>query len=220
MREPRQPELLPSIADLLRRAGALERVPGVDAATVSRQPVFQSLAWRRSIAEFLRWSGTTPQPDGGASVFELVLGHGRAGARALFAAYRHDRLERAATFEEADAQLEAVRTLVNMAAHWVQAIDWDLHDAPRLSSEEFRGWRRGERRPSQATTSPGRAERNGEGELSDLVTRFLFEENERGSRETAIPVFPNEGSPPKLWRSMTDEGDPDGPGPRRRTRDA
>jgi len=216
MREPREPELLPSIAELLRRAGALERVPGVDAATVSRQPVFRSLAWRRSIAEFLRWSGTTPQPDGGASVFELVLGHGRAGARALFKAYRHDRLERAATFEEADAQLEAVRTLVNMAAHWVQAIAWDLHDAPRLSSEEFRGWRRGR---SAQPTSSGRPERDGEGELSDLVTRFLFEENERGSRQTAIPVFPNEGSPPKLWRSM-DEGDPDGPGPRRRPRDA
>jgi len=52
--DPGTPDFLPSIAHLLKRAGALERVTGIDVQAVSRLPVFQSRNWRRAIAEFLR----------------------------------------------------------------------------------------------------------------------------------------------------------------------
>ncbi len=125
-------EFLPSIAQILKRANALERVTGVDVQAVARLPVFAGRSWKRSIAEFLRWSGTTPDAWGTTSVFELLLCHGPEGARAIFAAYQEDRLERAETFAEAASELEAVRTVISMAAHWLQAIPWDLRGVPRL----------------------------------------------------------------------------------------
>jgi hypothetical protein len=169
-------EYLPSIAHLLKRAGALEEVSGIDVQAVSRLPVFQSRAWRRAIVEFLRWSGSTPEPWGGASVFDLMLCHGPGGARALFEGYRHDRLERAASFEEAEAQLEAVRTVVSMAAYWLHVIEWDLRDAPRLSSEEFKNRQRGRE------SNPG------------------FREAGRESG-TGVPRFPTDPTMPSLWKT-------------------
>jgi hypothetical protein len=169
------PDFLPSIAHLLKRAGALDRIAGIDVQAVSRLPVFQSRAWRRAIAEFLRWSGSTPDPWGGASVFELLLCHGPSGARALFEGYRHDRLERAETFEEAEAQLEAVRTVVSMGAYWLHVIEWDLRDAPRLSAEEFRTRRRS-RESNPGILSPAREDAPG------------------------VPRFPTDGTTPSLWK--------------------
>ncbi|MGH9366571.1 MAG: hypothetical protein ACRD3M_02715 [Thermoanaerobaculia bacterium] len=177
MGEPDLPDFLPSIAHLLKRVGALERAKGIDLQAVSRLPVFQSRAWRRAIAEFLRWSGSTPDPWGGTSVFELLLCHGPSGARAIFEAYRHDRLERAATFEEAEAQLEAVRTVVSMAAYWLHLIVWDLRDAPRLSAEEFRNRRRS---------------RDG------LAGREPLEGLRRES--SGAPLFPGDPTMPSLWK--------------------
>jgi hypothetical protein len=194
-------ELLPSVEQILKRAGALERIAGVDVLAVSRLPVFQSHSWKRSIAEFLRWSGSTPDPWNSASVFDLLLCHGPAGARALFEAYRHDRLERAASFEEAEAQLEAVRTVVSMAAYWLHVIEWDLRDALRLSAEEFRNRRRG-----RWTDLGGAAPRESvsrdraEPRLSDLSERFLREDTDPG-----VPVFPGEPAGPSLWKSAPEK---------------
>ncbi|HYB52344.1 MAG TPA: hypothetical protein VEG84_00620 [Thermoanaerobaculia bacterium] len=199
--------LLPSIVQILKRASALERLPGVDVQAVARLPVFQSGNWKRAIGEFLRWSGTTPEPWGEASVFELMLCHGPSGARAIFEAYRHDRLERAPSFEEAETQLEAVRTIVSMATYWLSMISWDLRAAPRLSAEEFRT-RRQAAVPFAAGAwrepGPGRAEPR----VSDLVQRFLFEQGEAtsGRRTTppGVPVFPGEAPEPNLWKEAPD----------------
>jgi hypothetical protein len=189
-------EYLPSIAQVLKRAGALERVTGVDLQTVSRLPVFQSRAWKRAISEFLRWSGSTPDVWGNSSVFALVLCHGPAGGRALFEAYRHDRLERAETFEEAETQLEAVRTIVSMASYWIHAIAWDLREAPRLSAEEFRSMRRGSRGggpgADRAVAGPRRREAF-EREETDSARRL-------GRTSSGVPVFPADPSLPNLWK--------------------
>jgi hypothetical protein len=204
--EPKESELLPSIVQILKRAGALERAPGVDVQGVSRLPVFQSRDWRRSIAEFLRWSGSTPDAWGSTSVFELMLCHGSAGARAIFEAYRHDRLERAGSFEEAQAQLEAVRTVVSMAAYWLHVISWDLRGAPRLSVEEFRVRRRVQ--PTGAGSVAGRestpADRANP-RLSDLFEKFLFEQSDSVAKgrisPPGVPIFPGEAAAPNLWKS-------------------
>jgi hypothetical protein len=201
--DPEAPEYLPSIAQILKRAGALERVEGLDLQVVSRLPVFHGRAWKRAISEFLRWSGTTPDVWGHSSVFQLLLGHGPAGARALFAAYRHDRLERAETFEEADTQLEAVRTVVSMAAYWIHAIPWDLRDVPRLTEEEFRSGRRpGNGIPASLERAP--RQRAG-ARPTDTIDRFSPEESEAGSRSSArpssaVPVFPSDRPLPNLWK--------------------
>jgi hypothetical protein len=135
----RPPEsLLPSIALLLKEAGALNRTPPVDTATLSRQPVFTSDRWRESISEFLRWSGTTLSPVGEGSLFELVLGHGRAGAAAIYNAYREYLMDRVGTLEAAQAKLEALRIIPSMAAHWLRLIDWDLEDAERIEAGDLR----------------------------------------------------------------------------------
>jgi hypothetical protein len=205
-----EPDFLPSVALLLKRAGALERVSGVDVLAVSRLPVFQSRTWRRAIAEFLRWSGSTPDPWGGASVFDLLLGHGPSGARALFEAYRHDRLERAGSFEEAEAQLEAVRTVVSMAAYWLHVIAWDLRDAPRLSAEEFRS-----RLGGRGNGSPDRTPQR----RSDVVDRFMREDAPRPAERLSapgVPVFPGESGMPSLWKSAPSPPEP--APPRRRSR--
>lgn len=221
MAQPGSPDLLPSIAQTLKRAGALERVPGVDVQAVSRLPVFQSRNWKRSIVEFLRWSGSTPDTWGSSSIFELVLCHGPAGARALMEAYRHDRLERAASLEEAQAQLEAVRTVVSMAAHWLHVISWDLQGAPRLSAEEFLSCRRGRGTAGAgAAPGPGSADAS-EPRLADLVEQFLREEGDpstrgRNTASSGIPVFPGEPASPNLWKSVPEKPEnPPEPGPPR-----
>jgi hypothetical protein len=211
-------DLLPSIAQILKRAGALEREPGVDVHEVARLPVFQSRGWKRAIAEFLRWSGSTPDTWGSSSVFELLLCHGSAGARALLEAYRHDRLERASSFAEAQAQMEAVRAVVSMAAHWLHVISWDLQEAPRLSAEEFLSRQRG-RLPAGTAPAPSRP---GDADapdprLADLVEQFLREESDPSSKgrytdSSGIPLFPGEPANPSLWKSPPDKAEkPDKP---------
>ena len=197
----RPSELLPSVERLLARAGALEPAADVDPREICRLPVFQTAAWKRSIAEFLRWSGTTPDPLSSSSVFRLMLNYGPAGARALFEAYRHDRLERGRLFEEADAELEAVRTIVNMAAHWVHAIDWDLHAAPRLSAEEFRLRHRAGGNGFGTGDGPG-AER-ADPRFSDAVERLLRDGGDgagRGAPRPAAPVYPPDLARTALWK--------------------
>ena len=197
-------EYLPSIAQILKRAGAEARVEGVDLQIVSRLPVFQSRAWKRAISEFLRWSGTTPDVWASSSVFGLVLCHGPLGARGVFEGYRHDRMERAETFEEAETQLEAVRTIVSMAAYWVHVIPWDLRDAPRLSVEDFRIRRQsggGSLGADRAAERPGLR-------LSDSIDRLRPEEADALARRptrtsTNVPVFPSDGTMPNLWKRPT-----------------
>ncbi|MGE5276816.1 MAG: hypothetical protein ACM3SU_07465 [Acidobacteriota bacterium] len=210
-------DLLPSIAQILKRAGALEREPGVDVHEVSRLPVFHGRGWKRAIAEFLRWSGSTPDTWGSSSVFELLLCHGSAGARALFEAYRHDRLERASSFAEAQAQMEAVRAVVSMAAHWLHVISWDLQDAPRLSAEEFLSRQRASGTVGAAAApGPGSAD-VGDPRLADLVAQFLREESDPSSKgryaaSPGIPVFPGESASPSLWKGQPDRAEkPDKP---------
>lgn len=222
MAEAGLPDLLPSIAQILKRAGALAREPGVDVQAVSRLPVFQSRNWKRSIAEFLRWSGSTPDAWGSSSVFELLLCHGSAGARALLEAYGLDRLERAASFEEAQAQLEAVRIVVSMAAHWLHVISWDLRDAPRLSAEEFGSRRRGRlAAESGAASGPSSAPDPMDPRLSELVEKFLREERDPSSKRwtashPGVPVFPGETPSPNLWKSAPEKPEkPPAPGPPR-----
>lgn len=205
-------DLLPSIAQILKRAGALEREPGIDVHAVSRLPVFQSRGWKRAIAEFLRWSGSTPDTWGSSSVFELLLCHGSAGARALLEAYRHDRLERASSFAEAQAQMEAVRAVVSMAAHWLHVISWDLQDAPRLSAEEFLSRQRA-RGVVGAAPTPGPSSADAsDPRLAELVEQFLREESDPSSKgrytgSSGIPVFPGEPANPSLWKSTPDKAE-------------
>ena len=136
--------LLPSISRLLRQVGALERSSAIDLAAVSRQPVFSAEPWRKSISEFLRWSGSTLDVAGSASAFELILCHGRLGALALFKAFREYLIERGGSFHEANARLEALRAIVSMAAHWLRSIDWDLDEIEGLAPADFQP-RQGER---------------------------------------------------------------------------
>ncbi|HEY7112958.1 MAG TPA: hypothetical protein VIA45_08500 [Thermoanaerobaculia bacterium] len=192
-------EFLPSIAQILKRADALARVSGVDVQSVAGLPVFSGRAWKHSIAEFLRWSGTTPDPGGATSVFELLLCHGSEGARAIVAAYQEDRIERAETFAEAASQLEAVRTVISMASHWLHAIPWDLRGVPRLTPENFRA------RPRVAIAPP----REGiagvaKPRISELVEKFLREEVEpRRRASSSVPVFPNDPASPNLWKDVS-----------------
>lgn len=134
----RPPEnFLPSIALLLKEAGAARATP-IDTSNLARQPVFGTDRWKESIGEFLRWSGSTLAPGGEASVFELVLGHGRVGALAVYRAFRDYLLGRGGAFDAARAKLEAVRIIPSMAAHWLRLIDWDLEDAESLEPADFR----------------------------------------------------------------------------------
>jgi len=136
--------LLPSISRLLKEVGALDLSRSVDFAAVSRQPVFGTEPWRKSISDFLRWSGSTLAVSGDVSVFELILCHGRVGALALFKAFREHLIERGGPFEEVNQRLEALRTVVSMAAHWLRLIDWDLDEAQGLAPADFKA-RQGER---------------------------------------------------------------------------
>jgi hypothetical protein len=196
-------ELLPSVAQILKRAGALERDPGVDIQSVARLPVFQGRNWKRAIGEFLLWSGSTPEPWGTTSVFELLLCHGSAGARALFEAYRHDRLERADNFQEAQSQLEAVRTVVSMAAYWLHVITWDLRDAARLSAEEFQTFRRARKGGSVGAAAresfPGP---RGEPRRSDRIDKLLTDEADprAGRISSGVPIYPGDVAIPSLWK--------------------
>jgi len=196
MSPPETTEFLPSIAQILKRADALERVSGIDVQAVARLPVFAGRAWKHSIAEFLRWSGTTPDAWGTTSVFELLLCHGSEGARAIVAAYQEDRVERAETFAEAASQLEAVRTVISMAAHWLHAIPWDLRGVPRLTPEDFRP------RPRVAMSGPREGVAGApRPRRSEFVESFLRDEGE-ARRRTSVPVFPNETAAPNLWKNL------------------
>lgn len=189
-------DLLPSIAHLLKRVGALERAAGVDVLAVARLPVFQSQGWRRSIAQFLRWSGTTLDAGSGASVFELMLCHGPAGARAIFEAYRHCLLETGGSFAAADAELEALRVVVSMAARWVNVIGWDLQEAPRLSAEEFRSRSEWGRRPAPAGPERQEGVKDVDRRLSEIVQEVRRQDADRA---------PGAGDPaaPGIWRGAT-----------------
>lgn len=198
MSPPQANEFLPSITQILKRANALERVTGIDVQAVARLPVFAGRSWRRSIVEFLRWSGTTPDAWGNTSVFDLLLCHGPEGARAIVAAYQEDRVERAETFAEAAAELEAVRTVISMAAHWLQVIPWDLRGVPRLLAEEYR------RRPRGATPPASREGADGSPRprISEVVEKLLREDIEPRSRSSqSVPVFPTDAMGPNLWKS-------------------
>ncbi len=212
MAEPNIPELLPSVAQILKRAGALERDPGVDVQSVARLPVFQGRNWKRAIGEFLRWSGSTPEPWGGTSVFELLLCHGSAGARALFEAYRHDRLERAETFQEATSQLEAVRTVISMAAYWLHVISWDLRDARAPLRGGIPGCpaRAQGRRPSEprrARASPVPAASRGAPTRSRSGATILGARPGRTS--SGVPIYPSDTTIPSLWKPAPEKREPD-----------
>jgi hypothetical protein len=202
-------ELLPSIAQILREAGCLERVSGVDILAVSRLPVFQSTSWKNSIGEFLRWSGSTPDPWGASSVFDLLLCHGAGGARAVFEAYRRDRLERAGSFEEAQTQLEAVRTVVSMAAYWLQLIHWDLREAPRLSVEEFRSRPRGQWAVVGGSAAPSEGSRDRGEALWERVDHSASDRADRApaalSSSPGVPVFPREPGEAAMWKPGPDD---------------
>ena len=129
--------LLPSISHLLKRAGALEFQGNPDLGRIAALPVFQTEAWKQGIKEFLRWSGSTPTHSSGASVFALLLGHGRPGAFSLYLAFRNFLMERRGDLAEARASLQAVRTVVTMASYWSAEVDWNLDGAPDLTPEDF-----------------------------------------------------------------------------------
>jgi hypothetical protein len=146
--------LLPSIALLLKDVGALSRSPPIDTETLARQPVFVSDRWKETIAEFLRWSGTTLSPAGDESVYELILCHGRVGAIAVYRAFRDYLIGRGGALEAAQAKLEAVRIIPSMAAHWLRLTDWDIDDAERLEPADFR-----DRRQSVVRLTPDLSDR-------------------------------------------------------------
>ncbi|HVE65801.1 MAG TPA: hypothetical protein VNC59_04400 [Thermoanaerobaculia bacterium] len=216
----RSPEsLLPSIALLLKEAGALGRTAAVDTATLARQPVFTSDKWRESIAEFLRWSGTTLSPVGEGSLFELVLGHGRVGALAIYNAFREYLRDRAGSLEAARAKLEAVRIIPSMAAHWLRLIDWDLEDAERLEAEDLRAGSQGlVRLPAELSDRLKKvvAKELGLANPSDLVEKAV--EDKLQESETETPQRPRTGNGPSfsmgriirdLWRDEIKEPDDD-----------
>lgn len=211
--------LLPSIALLLKEAGALARTQAVDTATLARQPVFTSDRWKESIGEFLRWSGTTLSPVGDGSLFELVLGHGRVGALAIYNAYRDYLMDRAGTLEAARAKLEAVRIIPSMAAHWLRLIHWDLDDAERLEAEDIRPGSQGlVRLPAELSDRLKKAvaKEPGLSNPSDFVEKAV--EEKLLESETDGPQRPKTGNGPSfsmgrimrdLWRDEIKEPDAD-----------
>ena len=216
----RSPEsLLPSIALLLKEAGALGRTVAVDTATLARQPVFTSDRWRESIGEFLRWSGTTLSPVGEGSLFELVLGHGRVGALAIYNAFREYLMDRAGSLDSARAKLEAVRIIPSMAAHWLRLIDWDLDDAEKLEAEDIRPGSQGVvRLPAELSDRLKKvvAKEPGLANPSDFVEKAVEEKLQES--ETEDPQRPKTGNGPSfsmgrimrdLWREEIKEPDND-----------
>ena len=207
--------LLPSIALLLKEAGSLSRTQAVDTATLARQPVFTSDRWRESIGEFLRWSGTTLSPVGEGSLFELVLGHGRVGALAIYNAFRDYLMDRAGSLEAARAKLEAVRIIPSMAAHWLRLIDWNLDDAERLEAEDIRRGSRGVvRLPAELSDRLKKvvAKEPGLSNPSDFVEKAV--EEKLMESETEGPQRPKTGNGPSfsmgriirdLWREEIKE---------------
>lgn len=204
MGNPPSENFLPSIARLLHEAGAA-RAPAVDTDALARQPVFATNRWRESIAEFLRWSGTTLTPSGEASVYDLVLGHGRVGAAALYNAFREYLVDRGGALEPARAKLEAVRNIPSMAAHWLHLIDWDLDDAARLEPADLR--ERGtavvrlpielsERVKKVAAKDPARSS------AADIVEQALEEKLGEMESENGGPSRPKTGNGPVPSFSM------------------
>ena len=230
--------LLPSISQLLKRVGALEGSPNIDIAAVARQPVFREESWRRAIAEFLRWSGSTHDVAGGASVYELLLCHGRAGVLALFRAFREYLLDHGGPFKEAEARLESLRTVVNMAGNWLHQIDWDLDEAEGIKPEDF-GARSKERLTVELPAALSNRLRNavywtpGLAPLSDFVERTLEERIAELEEDGGGPIPPRMGEgarvevrhgspepPPRtvksLWKKSVEErASPSAPSPDR-----
>jgi hypothetical protein len=198
----RSPEsLLPSIALLLKEAGALARAQAVDTATLSRQPVFTSDRWREAISEFLRWSGTTLSPVGEGSLFELVLGHGRNGALAIYNAYREYLMDRVSTLEVARTKLEALRIIPSMAAHWLRLIDWDLEDAERIEAGDFRpGAQAVVRLPAELSDRLKKvvAKEPGLANPSDFVEKAVAEKVGELESEESGPRGPRSGNGPSF----------------------
>jgi hypothetical protein len=225
----RAPEnLLPSIALLLKEAGAPERTSPVDTETLARQPVFVGDRWKDSIGEFLRWSGTTLAPAGEGSVYELVLGHGRVGAQAIYRAFRDYLIGRGGSLETARSRLEALRVIPSMAAHWLRLIDWDLDDAERLEPADFGAHAQAvvrlpvelsERLKNVVAKDPGIAS------SADFVEKVVEEKVEERESDNK-PPRPRSGNGPSgyftmgraisdLWKNVTPDEDPGPPGPRR-----
>lgn len=206
--------LLPSISRLLKEVGALDLSGAVDFAAVARQPVFGSEPWRKSISEFLRWSGSTLDVSGGASVFELILCHGRVGALALFKAYREHLIERGGSIEEVNQRLEALRTVVSMAAHWLRLIDWDLSEAQGLAPADFSA-RQGERwmveLPADLTERLKNAAHSTPGLLpiASLIERLVAEKVSELERAHGGPFPPRlrDSRPVEVQRSVPDPQD-------------
>lgn len=213
MNQPESTALLPSIAHLLKRAGALEPVGTPDLEAIARLPAFQSESWRRTISEFLRWSGSTLTPGSGSSVFELMLTHGRVGAFTVYREFREYLLERGGSAEEAAAKLEAVRGVVSLAAHWIRELDWDLDDADGITSEDFLA----RRRSDSATDTPAlssprnpfpRAEpaqatvrRTGEPEAGSVPEREGSPvQVHRLAADLSIPLFRADPTVRSLWK--------------------
>lgn len=217
MNEPQPTALLPSIAHLLKRAGALERVGTPDLETIARLPAFQSESWRRAIAEFLRWSGSTLTPGSNSSVFELLLTHGRVGALAVYRPFREFLLERGGgSPDETAAKLEAVRGVVSLAAHWIREIDWNLDDADGITAQDLDARKRpvpaiGPAAPSASSRtfpreaaseevpSAGSGERGEEHENSPEREGASVEVHRRAA-DLSIPLFRADPTVRSLWK--------------------
>jgi hypothetical protein len=205
--------LLPSISRLLKNVGALDVPAAVDFAAVSRQPVFGAEPWRKSISEFLRWSGSTLDVSGDASVFELILCHGRSGALALFKAFREHLIERGGSFDEVNRQLEALRTLVTMAAHWLRLIDWDLDQVEGLTPADFKA-RQGGRWTIELSTDLAERLKNaahwtGLLPIAALMERLVVEKVLELEKAQGGPFPPRlrESRPVEVQRSMPEPQD-------------
>jgi len=210
--------LLPSIAHLLKRAGALERVGTPDLEAIARLPAFQAEPWRRAIADFLRWSGSTLTPGTGSSVFELLLTHGRVGALAVYQPFREVLLERGGSPDEAAAKLEAVRGVVSLAAHWIREIDWNLDDADGITAEDLDASRRpsspiGPATPSGSSRTsfpraaagedaplPGPGEGAEEGSENSPERQGASVEVLRRAADLSIPLFRADPTVRSLWK--------------------
>jgi len=144
---------------------------------------------------------------GGASVYELLLCHGRAGVLALFRAFREYLLDHGGPFKEAEARLESLRTVVNMAGNWLHQIDWDLDEAEGIKPEDF-GARSKERLTVELPAALSNRLRNavywtpGLAPLSDFVERTLEERIAELEEDGGGPIPPRMGEG-AAWKSGT-----------------
>ena len=212
------PEYLPSVAQILKRAGALERDRRAwIVQSVARLPVFQGRNWKRAIARIPALVRLDPGAWGGTSVFELLLCHGSAGARALFEAYRHDRLERAETFQEATlaargrahrrqhGRLLAARDLVGPAGR-AAALRRGIPGLPARAQgrdRRRRGCAESLRLPRRAASL--RHPRRGGATISPRAP---------GRSSSGVPIYPSDPTVPSLWKPAPAKTDRRPPAPR------